>query len=314
MKFPDATARRRADHHLRLDARRRPRPTGSWPASSSPAVGRPEHAWPRPPRPTLAPRPASTLTPGGVLTRRGGSTPFEVHLDDFAGPFDLLLGLIAKHKLDITEIALAKVTDEFIAHIRAHQASETDWDLDQATRVPGRRRDPARPQGGPAAAAGRASRTRRTSPCSRRATCSSPGCCSTARSRTSPRPSPSGWPTAGADDAAPGRAGAAVRRAAARAGHGRHARAAGDDRRPGDDAAGRPPTVGLEHLHAPAVSVREQAALRRRPAAARARLHVPGAGRRRRQHARHRRPVPRPARAVPGGRPSPSSRRRRSAS
>ena len=39
---------------------------------------------------------------------------FEVHLDDFEGPFDLLLGLISKHKLDITEVALAKVTDEFI--------------------------------------------------------------------------------------------------------------------------------------------------------------------------------------------------------
>ena len=35
--------------------------------------------------------------PGGVLTRRGAATPFEVHLDVFEGPFDLLLGLIAKH-------------------------------------------------------------------------------------------------------------------------------------------------------------------------------------------------------------------------
>jgi segregation and condensation protein A len=73
------------------------------------------------------------LTPGGVLTRRGASTPFQVNLDVFQGPFDLLLGLISKHKLDITEIALAKVTDEFIAHIRAHQAAERDWDLSQAS-------------------------------------------------------------------------------------------------------------------------------------------------------------------------------------
>ena len=80
----------------------------------------------------LAP-PRVELTPGGVITRRGGSTPFEVHLDVFSGPFDLLLGLISKHKLDITEIALAKVTDEFMAHIRAHQASDTDWDLSQAS-------------------------------------------------------------------------------------------------------------------------------------------------------------------------------------
>jgi segregation and condensation protein A len=58
---------------------------------------------------------------------------FEVHLDVFSGPFDLLLGLISKHKLDITEIALAKVTDEFIAHIKAAQASESEWDLSQAS-------------------------------------------------------------------------------------------------------------------------------------------------------------------------------------
>ncbi|MEP7024001.1 MAG: segregation/condensation protein A, partial [Actinomycetota bacterium] len=54
---------------------------------------------------------------------------FEVHLDVFEGPFDLLLALISKHKLDITEIALSSVTDEFIAHIRARADS---WDLDQA--------------------------------------------------------------------------------------------------------------------------------------------------------------------------------------
>ncbi len=59
-----------------------------------------------------------------------GATGFEVHLDVFDGPFDLLLGLIAKHKLDITEVALARVTDEFIAHIRA---AEGAWDLGQAS-------------------------------------------------------------------------------------------------------------------------------------------------------------------------------------
>jgi len=55
---------------------------------------------------------------------------FEVHLDNFDGPFDLLLGLIAKHTLDVTEVALSAVTDEFIAHIRA---MGNDWDLGQAT-------------------------------------------------------------------------------------------------------------------------------------------------------------------------------------
>ena len=55
---------------------------------------------------------------------------FEVHLDVFEGPFDLLLALISKHKLDITEIALSSVTDEFIAYIRA---LADGWDLDQAS-------------------------------------------------------------------------------------------------------------------------------------------------------------------------------------
>ena len=73
------------------------------------------------------------ITPGGVITKRSPEQTFEVHLDVYSGPFDLLLGLIAKHKLDITEIALATVTDEFVAHIRAQQAADTEWDLGQAT-------------------------------------------------------------------------------------------------------------------------------------------------------------------------------------
>jgi segregation and condensation protein A len=83
--------------------------------------------------PVPAPEAPQPVTPGGVLTRRSGGAAFEVHLDVFSGPFDLLLGLISKHKLDITEIALAKVTDEFIAHIKAARAAETDWDLGQAS-------------------------------------------------------------------------------------------------------------------------------------------------------------------------------------
>ena len=84
-----------------------------------------------PPRPVDGPT-SAPMVPGGVITRRTGA-PFEVHLDVFSGPFDLLLGLISKHKLDITEIALAKVTDEFIAHIKAAQAIDDDWDLGQAS-------------------------------------------------------------------------------------------------------------------------------------------------------------------------------------
>jgi segregation and condensation protein A len=61
----------------------------------------------------------------------GGAGAFRVDLGAlFEGPFDLLLGLISKHKLDVTEIALSKVTDEFIAHIKAKGPV---WDLGQAT-------------------------------------------------------------------------------------------------------------------------------------------------------------------------------------
>ena len=55
---------------------------------------------------------------------------FEVRLDNFEGPFDLLLNLIAKHKLDITEVSLSTVTDEFIAHVKAMGST---WDLEQTT-------------------------------------------------------------------------------------------------------------------------------------------------------------------------------------
>ena len=52
---------------------------------------------------------------------------FHVALEQFEGPFDLLLTLIARRRLDVTELALAEVTDEFLAHMRA------DWDLGHAS-------------------------------------------------------------------------------------------------------------------------------------------------------------------------------------
>ena len=58
---------------------------------------------------------------------------FSVHLSNFDGPFDLLLQLISRHKMDVTEVALSIVTDEFISFIRALEASGEGWDLDQAT-------------------------------------------------------------------------------------------------------------------------------------------------------------------------------------
>jgi segregation and condensation protein A len=70
----------------------------------------------------------------GLGTETDGPLPqdrvFSVQLEEFEGPFDLLLGLIAKHQLDVTSLALSKVTDDFLAHIRALGST---WDLGQAT-------------------------------------------------------------------------------------------------------------------------------------------------------------------------------------
>ncbi|HYI56768.1 MAG TPA: ScpA family protein [Microlunatus sp.] len=68
------------------------------------------------------------MVPDGPVTETGGV--FQVHLTNFTGPFDLLLQLISKHKLDVTEVALSVVTDEFIAHIKA---AGDAWDLDQTS-------------------------------------------------------------------------------------------------------------------------------------------------------------------------------------
>lgn len=70
--------------------------------------------------------PAPSITDGRVAG-------FSVHLTNFDGPFDLLLQLISRHKMDITEIALGTVTDEFIAYIRDLEKSDEGWDLDKTT-------------------------------------------------------------------------------------------------------------------------------------------------------------------------------------
>ncbi|MBM7086848.1 segregation/condensation protein A [Micromonospora sp. MMS20-R2-29] len=67
--------------------------------------------------------------PAGV-PQAGQSGGFTVRLANFTGPFDLLLQLISKHKLDVTEVALHTVTDEFISYIRA---MGDEWDLDETS-------------------------------------------------------------------------------------------------------------------------------------------------------------------------------------
>ncbi|MFJ7529203.1 segregation/condensation protein A [Streptomyces griseus] len=74
-----------------------------------------------------APEPGAEAAGPGA---EGDGKRFTVRLVNFEGPFDLLLQLISKHKLDVTEVALSKVTDEFMAYIRA---MGPDGDLDQTT-------------------------------------------------------------------------------------------------------------------------------------------------------------------------------------
>ena len=180
-----------------------------------------------------------------------------MRLDNFEGPFDLLLSLIAKHKLDITEVALSKVTDEFIAHVKAAGPA---WDLEQTTSFLAGRRDPARPQGGPAAAAGRR------------------------RGRGGPRAArgarPAVRPAAAVQGVQAGRrrAGASGWPASRGGTRGRSAWRSGSpsllpevligiglDQFAGLAARALEPKpeleLSLQHIHAPAVSVREQAAL-----------------------------------------------------
>jgi segregation and condensation protein A len=85
------------------------------------------------PIPTAEPEAAAAAVPDAAVPDTAAAAPsggFQVRLDNFEGPFDLLLSLIAKHKLDVTEVSLSRVTDEFIAHIRA---MGPDWDLDLAS-------------------------------------------------------------------------------------------------------------------------------------------------------------------------------------
>ncbi|MFR9779509.1 segregation and condensation protein A [Micromonospora sp. MS34] len=72
---------------------------------------------------------ADGVVPAAAATVEEASG-FTVRLHNFTGPFDLLLQLISKHKLDVTEVALHKVTDEFIAYIRA---MGDQWDLDETS-------------------------------------------------------------------------------------------------------------------------------------------------------------------------------------
>ena len=71
------------------------------------------------------------MAPSRETTVAAAATPgFSISLSNFNGPFDLLLSLIGKHELDITEISLSIVTGEFIAYLKQLDSVE---ELDQAS-------------------------------------------------------------------------------------------------------------------------------------------------------------------------------------
>ena len=78
--------------------------------------------------PVIEPRGSAEAASDSVES--AGGTAFSVSVGSFEGPFDLLLQLISRHKLEVTELALHIVTDEFIAHLRAQGP---EWDLDETT-------------------------------------------------------------------------------------------------------------------------------------------------------------------------------------
>ncbi|AJT68012.1 segregation and condensation protein A [Streptomyces chattanoogensis] len=126
---PATRARRRLGRGPGTDQAEEAREVPAAPEPPAPEAGPPGPCAPdvpeapaEPAGPARADEPAEAAEPGDGR--------FTVRLDNFEGPFDLLLQLIAKHKLDVTEVALSKVTDEFMAHIRA---MGPDWDLDQTT-------------------------------------------------------------------------------------------------------------------------------------------------------------------------------------
>ncbi|MFE7650134.1 segregation and condensation protein A [Streptomyces phaeoluteigriseus] len=106
------------------DRERAPEPVADREAAPEP-VADPEPA----PEPVADPEPVPVVDPADGPAEPSDGV-FKVRLANFEGPFDLLLQLISRHKLDVTEVALSKVTDEFMGHIRA---MGPDWDLDQTT-------------------------------------------------------------------------------------------------------------------------------------------------------------------------------------
>ena len=76
---------------------------------------------------------SNTLASPAQSISEGRVAGFSVHLENFDGPCDLLLQLISRHRMDITDVAIATVTDEFISYIRELEKTEAGWKLDHAS-------------------------------------------------------------------------------------------------------------------------------------------------------------------------------------
>ena len=76
---------------------------------------------------------SNTLASPAQSISEGRVAGFSIHLENFDGPFDLLLQLISRHRMDITDVAIATVTDEFITYIRELEKTEAGWKLDHAS-------------------------------------------------------------------------------------------------------------------------------------------------------------------------------------
>ena len=76
---------------------------------------------------------AAPAAPGKVAAPAGPRADFQVALDNFTGPFDLLLALIGRQELDVTEVALSRVTDDFIAWTAALSSAGDAVDLEETT-------------------------------------------------------------------------------------------------------------------------------------------------------------------------------------
>ncbi|MEE4546209.1 segregation/condensation protein A [Streptomyces sp. V4-01] len=108
-------------------ARSGPRPA---PAAEREPVAEPDPGPVPVPAARAEPDPVDRDTATGEPAAAADGGVFTVRLANFEGPFDLLLQLISKHRMDVTEVALSKVTNEFMAHLHA---MGPDWDLDQTT-------------------------------------------------------------------------------------------------------------------------------------------------------------------------------------